>query len=175
MTLKSAELAGIPIPDKTRQGVIRYLRSVSSGTYGGRASYRHGEQQTRSMTAEALVCWQFLGLPRQHPAGNEAGDFLLEELPGTGTYNLYYWYYATLGMYQLQGTHWQQWNEAMRTTVLSRQLKEGPQAGSWDTDDLWGCYGGRVYTTALATLTLEVYYRFLPLYTGVNAAEDRAK
>ena len=54
-------------------------------------------------------------------------------------------------------------------------MKEGPLAGSWDNSDLWGSYGGRVYTTALATLTLEVYYRFLPLYTGVNASEERAK
>ena len=53
------------------------------------------------------------------------------------------------------------------SAVVGRQVKEGPQAGSWDTDDLWGGYGGRVYTTALATLTLEVYYRFLPLYAEV--------
>jgi hypothetical protein len=38
-------------------------------------------------------------------------------------------------------------------------------AGSWDPDDSrWGRYGGRIYTTALATLTLEVYYRYLRLY-----------
>jgi hypothetical protein len=174
MTLKSAELAGIPIPDSTRQGVIRYLQSVASGTYGGRASYRPGEQTTRSMTAEAMVCWQFLGLSRQNPACNEAGDFLLADLPGDGNSNLYYWYYATLAMYQLQGVHWERWNDALREAVVSRQVKEGPQAGSWDTSDLWGGYGGRIYTTALATLTLEVYYRFLPLYAEV-APDDRAR
>lgn len=172
MTLKSAELAGISIPEKTRRGIIRYLRSVSSGKYGGRASYRPGESPSRPMTAEALVCWQFLGLARQHPAGNEAGDYLLEETPGEGDYNLYYWYYATLGMYQLQGTHWQRWNDAMRDAVVGRQVKEGPQTGSWNTDALWGGYGGRVYTTALATLTLEVYYRFLPLYAEVAHRDD---
>ena len=163
------------MPDTTRQGIIRYLQSVSSGKYGGRASYRPGEQATRPMTAEALVCWQFLGLAREHPACNEAGDFLLGELPGEGTYNLYYWYYATLGMYQLQGVYWQRWNEALRATLVSRQVKDGPLAGSWDTNDLWGGHGGRVYTTAMATLTLEVYYRFLPLYAGVSSDEDRAK
>ncbi|MBN1394147.1 MAG: hypothetical protein JW959_03920 [Pirellulales bacterium] len=170
MTLKSAELAGIPITAKTREGIVRYLRSVSSGTYGGRASYRPGESPSRPMTAEALVCWQFLGLARQHPACNEAGDYLLEEVPGEGDYNLYYWYYATLGMYQLQGQHWQRWNEAMRDAVVARQVKQGRQAGSWDTNTVWGAYGGRVYTTALATLTLEVYYRFLPLYAEAAGA-----
>lgn len=175
MSLKSADLAGIPMPDRTRQGIIRYLQSVSSGQNGGRASYRPGEQATRSMTAEALVCWQFLGIAREHPACNEAGDFLLSELPGEGTYNLYYWYYATLSMYQLQGPHWDRWNESLRTALVSRQVKDGPTAGSWDTSDLWGGHGGRVYTTAMATLTLEVYYRFLPLYAGTPPTEDRAK
>jgi hypothetical protein len=175
MVLKSAELAGIPIPDTSRQGVIRFLRSVSSGTYGGQAAYRPGEKVTRTMTAEALVCWQFLGLPRQHPACNEAGDFLLGELPSEGNSNLYYWYYATLGMYQLQGNYWQRWNDALREAVVNRQTKDGPQAGSWDTNDLWGGYGGRVFTTALATLTLEVYYRFLPLYAEVAPDVARAR
>lgn len=166
MSLKSAELAGIPIPEKTRQGVIRYLQSVSSGQYGGRAAYRPREPATRSMTAEALVCWQFLGLAREHPACNEAGDFVTVEVPGGGDYNLYFWYYATLGLYQLQGPHWDRWNGALRPVLVSRQIKEGPEAGSWDVKDLWGGHGGRVFTTSLATLTLEVYYRFLPLYRG---------
>jgi hypothetical protein len=78
-------------------------------------------------------------------------------------------------MYQLQGAHWQRWNEAVRTNLLSRQVKEGAQAGSWGTDDLWGSHGSRVYTTSLATLTLEVYYRFLPIYGGVVASRDRPK
>ncbi len=171
MSLKSAELAGIVVPTTTRQGIIRYLQSVASGQYGGRASYRPGELPTRTMTAEALVCWQFVGLDRNHPACSEASDYIVSELPGQGEYNLYYWYYATLSMYQLQGIHWQQWNNALRTALVSRQVKDGPSAGSWDTSDLWGGHGGRVFTTALATLTLEVYYRFLPIYGGVTADE----
>jgi hypothetical protein len=164
MALKSADLAGIPMPASTRSGIVRYLRSVCSGKQGGLASYRPGEAPSRSMSAEALVCWQFLGLPREHPACNETGDYLLAELPGSGSANDYYWYYATMAMYQLQGDYWQQWNEALQATLLDRQVKNGPLAGSWNTNTLWGSYGGRVYTTAIATLALEVYYRFLPLY-----------
>ena len=48
--------------------------------------------------------------------------------------------------------------------------------GSWDpqrpTPDIWGMKGGRIVTTALATLTLEVYYRYLPLYR-VNNPDNR--
>ncbi len=175
MALKSADLAGIPIPIETRNGLIRFLRTVSAGSHGGLASYRPNEPISRPMTAEALVCWQFLGMPREHPAGNEAGDYLLKELPGDDKTNLYYWYYATLAMYQLQGVHWRRWNDRLQTTLVDRQRKTGPLAGSWDPDTVWGSYGGRVYSTALATLCLEVYYRFLPLYENASAAVARGK
>lgn len=166
MALKSGEMAGFPIPDTARQGAIKYLRSVASGKSGGLASYRVGELPSRTMTAEALFCWQLLGLPRENPAVAEATNYILGEMPGTGKHNCYGCYYSTLALYQLQGDAWQRWNDAMRATLIERQRKTGPDAGSWDTDTLWGGYGGRVYTTAISALTLEVYYRFLPLYGG---------
>jgi hypothetical protein len=165
MALKSGELAGIPIPERTRQGTGKFLRSVSSGRAGGLAAYRPGEPPSRSMTAEALFCWELLGLERNHPAVAEAADYIAAELPGAGKANEYYWYYATLALYQLQGEPWRRWNAALQKTLIERQQKTGPLAGSWDTDTVWGGYGGRIYTTALAALTLEVYYRYLPLYT----------
>jgi hypothetical protein len=161
MALKSAELAGIRIPDATREGMVRYLNSVSSGPHKGLASYRPGHAATRAMTAEALVCRQFLGMARTNPAADEAGDYLLAELPGKSEANLYYWYYATLGMYQLQGDHWQRWNEALQPALVLSQRDDGRMAGSWDPDAVWGAYGGRVFSTALSTLCLEVYYRYL--------------
>ena len=139
MALKSAELAGIPTPQATRYGAIRFLNSVSSGTHRGLASYRPTEPASRPMTAEALVCRQFLGMDRESPTAREAGDYLLGELPGKGKANLYYWYYATLGMYQLQGTHWERWNKALQTNLLASQRKTGSLAGSWDPDTVWGC------------------------------------
>ncbi len=164
MALKSAALAGIPTPDATRQGIVRYLQSVASGTRGGLASYRPQEAPTRTMTAEAILCWQYLGLAREHPACDEAAGYLLSAPPGVGQPNFYYWYYGTLVMYQLQGDGWQRWNTAVATQLVGLQSKEGPRAGSWDPDSAWGGYGGRVYSTALGAMCLEVYYRFLPIY-----------
>jgi len=170
MTLKSAELAGVAFPVDTRRGIERFTHSVSSGPAGGLGSYRPGERPSRPMTAEALVCRQFLGTPRQTPALDEAGNYLLGELPGTGQANYYYWYYGTLGMYQLQGEPWRRWNDALTRQLLGTQNMHGDSAGSWDPTDVWGGYGGRVYSTALAALCLEVYYRYLPLY--VEAASN---
>lgn len=168
MALKSAELAGIEIPQQARQGMLRFLQTVSSGRHGGLASYRPmtvaGERPTVSMTAEALVCRQFLGLARNHPACDEAGSYIATSLPGRGPSNFYYWYYATLAMFQLQGEHWQRWKNALEPTLIASQRSEDDLAGSWDPDPIWGGHGGRVYSTALGALCLEVYYRFLPLY-----------
>jgi hypothetical protein len=44
----------------------------------------------------------------------------------------------------------------------------GCERGSWDPfspqPDRWGTAGGRLFLTSLSVLTLEVYYRYLPLY-----------
>lgn len=175
MALKSAELGGIPVPMETRARMAQFLRSVASGRYGGLASYRPNERVSRTMTAEALVCRQFLGLDGEQGASDEAAQLVLEELPGVGPANFYYWYYATLGMYQAQGAAWQRWNGALSTTLVTAQRREGRQAGSWDPDPVWGGYGGRVYSTALGTLCLEVYYRYLPLHVQAAARERRIK
>lgn len=165
MALRSAELAGMPMPQRTRDGIERFLASVSSGRHGGLASYRNGERPTRTMTAEALAARQFMRFT-QPESTREAAEFIVQELPGDGEVNLYYWYYATLSMYQLQDEHWEKWNHALQRSLLAAQHKDDDLAGSWDHDTMWGSYGGRVYTTALSTLCLEVYYRYLPLYTA---------
>ncbi len=173
MALKSGELAGIPISEHTRQGALRYLNAASSGQHGGLAAYRPVERPSRPMTAEALACRQFLGTGPHAAAAREAAQYLLDELPGEGEKNFYYWYYGTLAMYSLQGDQWQRWNAALQTVLLRTQRKSGPATGSWDPDTVWGGYGGRVYTTAMATLSLEVYYRYLPLFVEAASLDRR--
>lgn len=123
------------------------------------------------MTAEALSCRIFLGAENGEGTQAEAAAYILEELPSSGTPNYYYWYYGSVSLFQRQGSDWQQWNQAMTSQVLSRQRPDGPGRGSWDPTEMWGGYGGRVYTTAMATLCLEVYYRYLPLY-GASSPEE---
>ena len=166
MALKSAALGGVTIPEESRAAMRQFLQSVSSGAHAGLASYRPGHQPTRTMTAEALVCRQFIGLAADHPQSLEAADFLIAELPGSGPANVYYWYYGTLATYQMQGVYWERWNAALQKQLLGAQRRDGKLAGSWDPDPVWGGYGGRAFSTALSTLCLEVYYRFLPLYAA---------
>jgi squalene-hopene cyclase-like protein len=164
MALKSADLGGLPMPIATRIKMVRFLQSCSIGKNRGLAGYRPGERATRTMTAEALVCRIFLDAENSPAALDEGAAYVLEERPSQRAANYYYWYYGTLALFQRQGDDWQRWNAALQAELLARQRWDGASSGSFDPDDLWGGYGGRVYSTALATLSLEVYYRYLPVH-----------
>jgi hypothetical protein len=166
MALKSASLAGIEIPDTTWQKARGWLHRVGSGRHRGLAAYQPTEPATPPMTAEALVCRVFLGESTDNPTLREAADYLMLYKPQWQKLNLYYWYYGTLACFQMSGDYWTQWNSSVRDVLINHQVRDGHAAGSWDPMvgvDPWGREGGRVYSTALAALCLEVYYRFLPV------------
>ena len=162
MALRSAELGGIPISPSTRSRLQTFLGRAATGPQRGLASYRPGSGPSPTMTAEALACHLFLGNVPSQAALAEAVPYLLRETPASGAINLYYWYYGTVALFQLQGPAWSAWNQDLKTRLLGIQ----EPAGSWPLTTVWASYGGRVYTTAMATLCLEVYYRHLPLYTN---------
>ena len=155
MVLVSAQRAGVEVPEVVIQRTKTFLRSVRAGKTGGLASYKPGEAPTRTMTAEALATRLLLG--ERVPAAEiaEAEEFMLSEMPGSGPDNYYYWYYASLALHQLQDDAWRQWNARMKKRLLETQLPDG----SWSTATVWGGHGGKVYTTSMACLCLEVYYR----------------
>jgi len=160
MALTSAYYGGHTIPTSTWTRASRFLDDVAWGANGGRASYIPNSRPSRTMTAEAMLCRLFLNTPPSHPMMQEAADYLLQELPGRGRLNYYYWYYGTLGLYHLQDENWRTWNNAVTRELTRLQRNDG----SWPTtNSVWGNAGGQVYTTALGAMTLEVYYRYRPL------------
>lgn len=175
MALKSAREVGIPIANQAslEKGATVWLDRVAAGKNKGLARYQPWEEPTPTMTAEAWVCRQFLGIGGPGSSSSEAAAHLLEHESDRGDTNVYYWYYATLAMYQHGGQPWRQWNDRLRDRLVDLQRKSGHQAGSWDPDDsIYGARGGRIYCTALAALSLEVYYRYLRLYDEPSLAED---
>ena len=76
---------------------------------------------------------------------------------------MYYWYYATLAIFQIGGDLWKKWEQALDTQMVPNQRMEGNYCafkGSWDPEDPWGPDGGRVYSTAILCMCLEVLYRY---------------
>jgi hypothetical protein len=170
MSLWSAERAGIEVPMQTWTGAERFLRSVRRGRVGGLASYRPDDGPSTPMTAEAMYCRHLVAEAlKANPdlaANNEATAAILAVPPEPNRVNLYYWYYGTLALHHQQNASsesaaaWQTWNASLSHVLVNSQLTEGVEAGSWEPNCIWGGYGGRVYSTAIAAMCLEVYYRY---------------
>jgi hypothetical protein len=116
------------------------------------------------MTAEAAFCRQLLGAAPDEPAVREALDLIARSPPDRSHPNAYTWYYATLASFHAGGPQWDDWNARLQAALLPLQRHDGTFDGSWDPDPVWGGHGGRVYATALSAMTLEVYYRHLPMH-----------
>lgn len=182
MALQSARMAGLDVPDDTLRKIKRFLDDLATND-GTRYPYQAGDAPRRSMTAEGMLCRQWLGWPRTDKRLVSACEWLTlrENLVNfRRDRDVYYWYYATQLCHHMEGKYWEKWNAEMRQTVPERQEKRGPEAGSWDplrpTEDKWAMLGGRLYTTCLSIYMLEVYYRHLPIYSsswspGVAAEE----
>ena len=164
MALKSAVNAGITVPEETRRGMTKFLQARALGTRGGLAGYKLNERPTPAMTAESLFCRQMFNVRQSDAASQEAVTYLRQNLPRLANYDEYYWYYGTLAMFQYDGESWEDWNSSLRDMLIGLQRTSGPNAGSWDPKGKWAGIGGRLYSTALSTMSLEVYYRFLRIY-----------
>jgi len=177
MGLQSGRMAGLDVPQQTLYRVSDWLDSVASDN-GSRYAYQPQHRPEPAMTAEGLLCRQYLGWGQYDPRLIEAALWLTspDNLPSYADYrrDVYYWYYATQFLHHLQGEHWSTWNNAMRDLLVKRQETKGKDAGSWHPlipePDRWGSQGGRLYVTCLSLYILEVYYRHLPLYAAPQAA-----
>jgi hypothetical protein len=166
MALKSAQMAGVDVPAAALRSAREWLRRVDSRSRPGLYSYQPGMEPTASMTAEAMFTQLLLGIEPADPRLKASAEFILDELPDWDENpNTYFWYYASLALLQQQGPAWETWNAAVSHELVAHQRKDGRAAGSWDPVGEWAKVGGRVYQTAICTLILEVYYRYLPLYS----------
>ncbi len=165
MALKSAQMAGLTVPNITLQKAQRFLDSVAASNDG----YGYVDTNpTPTMSAAGLLCRQFVQGwgPRNLRLIKGINANLKPTPPGTRK-DAYYHYYATQVMFHFGGDAWKQWNEKMRDLLVKTQEQDAmsPSFGSWSAaGDAYGSAGGRLMVTALNLLTLEVYYRYLPLY-----------
>jgi hypothetical protein len=176
MALKSATLAGLEFNPTDLKDALAFIDETTDSygrtgyTMPGNGPVRtEGKQEefpsenSEAMTAVAVLCRIFMGEdPTTSDKVKKGVGLMAKKLPAWEKPKLdfYYWYYGTLAMYQAGGSEWREWNEAMRHAILDRMRKDGDEKGSWDPDDCWGEEGGRVYSTALLTMCLEVYYRY---------------
>jgi len=169
MALRSAQMSDLRVPAEVIERSNKFLDSVQMNKNVARFSYMPGGQPSETMTAEGMLCRLYAGTATSDKALSTAADYLLKEYPpGVENPNMYYWYYGTQVMHHLGGSRWKRWNDRMRKLLVATQIHNGHETGSWTPREYPDTAGGRLYMTALAVCTLEVYYRHLPLYK--NAA-----
>ena len=169
MGLKSGRMAGLQIPPSTFYLVERFLDSVQSED-GARYGYM-GTDPRNTTTAVGLLCRMYGGYTRSSTALSKGVGYLGRWGPSKDDF--YYNYYATQVMFHWEGSDWVRWNAEMRDQLIATQAVEGHESGSWHSDGGHGDSGGRLYNTAMAVMTLEVYYRYMPLYGNASVDLDR--
>jgi hypothetical protein len=195
LALKTASHARLDIPrahfDHSFRGALRWIdrATTTSGKTGYMAPGDEGSRlvgvytdpypfskDLSCMTGVGVLCRIFSGESRRSRTVRNGVKLLMQHPPrwqqrkgrATSTINLYYWYYASYALFQYGGSGWERWNEKMLEALLTSQRRGGDEDGSWDPIGEWGVAGGRVYSTALGAMTLEVYYRYRRLQEGLG-------
>jgi hypothetical protein len=177
MGLQSARMAGLKVPQRNLDRVVGFLDKCTKD--GSRYSYvAHQGSAWPAMTAEALLCRQYLGWKPDKEEMRNGVEYLLKEehLPSWRPHDVngagrdaYFWYFATQLMFQIEGKPWEKWNGTIRDLLVKNQITSGRERGSWNPiGDRFGSDGAgpaRLYVTCMHTYILQVYYRHLPLFS----------
>jgi hypothetical protein len=184
--LKSGQMGGLTVPKETLNQVMKYLDAYQGDAFGASYGYRSpGNRYTTN--AIGLLCREYLGWGHRNPGLVKGVEGLMQRTPTENLKSMYYYYYATQVIHHVGGKDWQAWNPKMRDMLIKLQDDGNDparrhQKGSWSCAgwDVGQYGGGRIMMTSMSLLTLEVYYRHLPLYrkelggnkdTGVKAGD----
>jgi hypothetical protein len=178
--LRAGQVAGLPVRvDDAYAGARAWLDEVTDPESGVAGYNRRGgsvarpqglqdkfpPEKSAAMTAAAVYTRLATGQPQTHPLVRRGVRRCLE-LPPTwdiakGKTDMYYWYFATAALNRVGGGDWQKWSRQLRETVIANQTPKGngSPTGSWDPVGPWQFEGGRIYSTALMILALEMPVR----------------
>jgi hypothetical protein len=174
MALKSGYMGHLTVPPRTIQGSLLFLDKVQSNN-GSLYGYAGPSLNIRpSCAAIGLLCRMYTGWDKTHP-GIVQG---VKELSKVGVLknDIYYDYYAAQVLRHYGGAEWDKFNVELRDWLVETQAKRAGEKGSWHFPDSQSHRGpkegGRLASTAFATMILEVYYRHMPLYADAAADEE---
>jgi len=193
MALNTARTAGIEIPESTFLDASDFLDTVQENN-GSRYKYAAEDPADRispAMTAEGILCRQWLGWPRDKPQMVSGVRFLLadENQPSwsAGRRNVYSWYYTAQVLHNLGGDDWQKWSQPLLSATIKGQTRTGSRkpgkdiVGSWHPRNPVGSpheyadSAGRLYLTSMCLLILETPFRHRPLYAETSAEEQESR
>ena len=149
--------------NRTSRKALDWLSKVQGKD--GAIGYRNDPNRSPGLTGGGVLAFQMWdkGSSKEARAGIKYISENSEFKWGDPSANLYYHYYNAQAMINRGGPHWKEYNERFRDELLKAQKPDG----SWQQSVQHGPVNVHM-ATCLATLMLEVYYRFLP-GTGAGA------
>lgn len=165
LSLVSARYGGIGLRTTTLSDAKDFVHSLSNeGSYEFGYITKRAEPTT---TAIGLCLLMYLGeSPHPTPFSRALSRMAAR---GPKKIDVYHDYYATMALHNARHPDWDRWHKPLRDHLVRTQATTGHEKGSWHFKDHHGDVGGRLYTTAMAAMILEVYYRYLPLYQNRDA------
>ena len=138
---------------------LRWMAGVASddGSFGYRASgdTPGGASQTlTAMGAMSLLDGAHANLVS--PGRRQAIKAQMAKMAASPGPDMDYYrrYFLSAALKQMNETPARKGLATLRRDLLTQQVKRGAEAGSWKADDRWGSSGGRIYATAMGSLSL---------------------
>jgi hypothetical protein len=163
VALSTGKAATLDFPMKDKAGTINYLNGLQKQNGATYAWLPRGAEDPKA-TAIGLLARIELGWTEENAPLLAGADFLAKQ--GPSKTDMVFNYHATQVLFHLGGERWKKWSAAMRDAVVNGQVKGGAyegDRGSWWTEGAAPAEGGRLLETAYRCLTLECYYRFMPI------------
>lgn len=164
LTLVSAREAGLRVDEQAFAAARRWLDQVTdpaTGRVGLTGRGKTPESAVDAVTAMGVFARPLLGeTPETSDPVRKGVAFLRADPPEWGDggtkVDLVRWLFGALAMRRVGGEGWEVWREALQDAIRGNLRTDGAFEGSLDPVGRWGRTGGRIYSTALAVLCLEV-------------------
>lgn len=182
MALKSAELAGLNVDPNVFAEIKSFYDDVTDPNTG-EVRYTELTPLDRepavqpTTTAIGIMVHFLIDRNRSGPLVQKGVGLIMKSLPvwdtsKEGIIDYCYWFFGSYYLNYYDGPDgpcWQRWNEQLKEVLVKNQRPMADKCawGSWEPIDRWSEEGGRVYATAINTLTLEVYYK--PIITRLGS------
>lgn len=163
VALRAANNAEITVPKQTIEKAIDYVKKCA--VPAGGFAYQPGQGPGQARSAAGILSLQLCG-NYGDPSIEKAIEYLAKQPLQwqSSEYFYYLHYYAIQGFFQFGGNAWNAWHPRIRELLLDHQKPDG----SWEVPpgSPEGAVTGpdKIYSTAMASLILEIYMHYLPAY-----------
>ena len=184
--MKAGYVAGADVSglEQAMEKGLNFMRNVAFSKTNNRFGYSSPGSGSDHLQGAGTLCLQLLGEAKCYEAKMGA-KFIREKckvvwndpkrkIEAGHTNPLYGWYYQTQAMFHEGKGSWKDWNSMFAPEMIKFQHREGYWECPNQVPGKFVCNYDKWYSTTLAALSLQVYYRYLPTYKmpkGIAKAE----